>query len=212
MFLTSAISQRTRRVLQPVVTKVGLPNTEGFFIQIRSVWTLTSMKTKAFALWCSSSGEWWPTSPAVQAWRDNLVVRLQSLGIGHILLLLQCFISSMANIYNEKIFKEGKQLTESIFIQNSKVYETCTHTHPIKHTHILEAFLQEFCNIRSSQVYSYNIFLLCSYAFGLVFNGLTLGLGREARGLSLHCGLLHGHSIYSLALVLVTGELHRLRP
>ncbi|XP_039862653.1 probable UDP-sugar transporter protein SLC35A5 isoform X4 [Simochromis diagramma] len=45
------------------------------------------------------------------------------------------------------------------------------------------------------------------YAFGVVFNGLTLGLNSEARGLTMHCGLLHGHNIYSLGLVLVTAAL-----
>ena len=45
----------------------------------------------------------------------------------------------------------------------------------------------------------------CRYVFGVVFNGLTLTLGTEARGLTVHCGLLYGHNIYSLGLVLVTG-------
>ncbi|XP_023125573.2 probable UDP-sugar transporter protein SLC35A5 [Amphiprion ocellaris] len=108
----------------------------------------------------SSAGESWASSLAGQAWRSRVMERLLCLGAGHILLLLQCFIAAMANIYNEKILKDGDQLTESIFIQNSKLY-----------------------------------------AFGVVFNGLTVW----AQGL--HHGLLHGHNVYSLGLVPVTAAL-----
>ena len=87
--------------------------------------------------------------------------RMIQLHRGHAFVFVQCVISSLANVYNEKIFKEG--LEESIYMQNCKLY-----------------------------------------AFGLVFNFLSLLVHDVYRQKLWSCGFFHGHNAFSLTLILMT--------
>ena len=87
---------------------------------------------------------------------------------GCLLALLQCLLSSSANIYNEKIFKEDTGLEESIYVQNAKLY-----MFGIIFNSVTLLVRSEFRShiLRCGFFYGYNIhaslLIICTAAFGL---------------------------------------------
>ena len=60
-------------------------------------------------------------SPNISDGGRNIVGTVR-IGEAHVLVMVQCVLSSAANIYNEKIFKESGGMEDSILLQNTKLY------------------------------------------------------------------------------------------
>ena len=61
-------------------------------------------------------------SPNITDVHDEDLATKFRIGEAHVLVMVQCVLSSSANIYNEKIFKEGGGMEDSILLQNTKLY------------------------------------------------------------------------------------------
>lgn len=87
---------------------------------------------------------------------------------GCLLALLQCLLSSSANIYNEKIFKEDTGFEESIYVQNTKLYmfgivfnSVILFMHSEFRSHVTNCGFFYGYNIHAS------LLIICTAAFGL---------------------------------------------